>query len=184
METSGTSPAILATMGTVKPRRPLDVLELLKQQHDLVDELIAKLEAGTLDSAGRLATFRQLADNLAAHASMEEQLFYPSVLAKQTKDQLLESTEEHLAIKRVLADMLQGDIASDRFKARLAVLKEEVRHHARQEEEQKLFPKLRELFSAEELDALGAECLALFEQLLILEPRTQVSRQTREAAKL
>ena len=135
-------------MGTAKPRSKTDVLEILTMQHDVVDKLIGKLEDGKLDSADKLATFRELADNLAAHAAMEEQLFYPTVRAKQTEDQLLEATEEHLAIKRVLADMLAGDVESERFEAQLSVLEEEVTHHAREEEEGKLFPKVRKLLSS------------------------------------
>jgi hypothetical protein len=179
----GTQGARSLRMGTAKIRRQADVLELLTQQHDLVDELISKLE-GKLEGADKLATFRELSDNLAAHAAIEEQLFYPAVIAKQTKEILLESTEEHLAIKRVLADMLQLDVESERFDAKLSVLKEQVEHHAREEEEQELFPKVRKLFEADELEVLGAECLSLFEQLMANAPRNQVPRETREAAKL
>ncbi len=170
-------------MGTAKQRQA-NVLELITSQHDLVDELIAKLEKGNLDGAGKLAVFQQLADNLAAHAAMEEQLFYPAVREKQTEEILLESAEEHLAIKRVLTDMLALDVESDRFDAALSVLKEEVTHHAREEEEGELFPKVRKLFSGDELDALAGECLALFEQLMATEPRNQVPRQTSKPARI
>ena len=45
-------------------------------------------------------------------------------------------------------------------------LKENVRHHAHDEEEDKLFPKVRRMFSADELAALGNEMLAMFEELM------------------
>ena len=171
-------------MGTAKTRRQADILQILTEQHDTVDELIAKLEAETIDAADKLVTFRLLADNLAAHAAMEEQLFYPAVRAKQTEEILLEATEEHLAIKRVLADLLDTDVESERFAARLSVLKEEVEHHAREEEEGDLFPKVRKLMSADELEALGGECLALFEKLMATEPRKQVPLQTDKPAEV
>jgi hemerythrin superfamily protein len=171
-------------MGTAKSRSKTDVIDILTAQHDVVDQLIGKLENGKLDAAGKLATFRELADKLGAHAAMEEKLFYPAVLATQTADELLEAMEEHLSIKRALADMLQGDIESHRFDVQLSVLKEEVTHHAREEEEGNLFPKVRKLFSADEREALGAECLALFEKLVTTEPRNQVRSQTRAPAKL
>jgi hemerythrin superfamily protein len=171
-------------MTSTRPRRQADVLELLTEQHRQVDDLIEKLQADDLDAAAKLATFRTLADCIAAHTAMEEQLFYPMVRANQTEDQLLESTEEHLAIKRVLADMLGEDIAAARFAAKLSVLKEELSHHAHVEEERKLFPKVRKLLSADEREALGAECLSLFEQLMAAEPRNWVPEQTREAARL
>ena len=103
--------------------------------------------------------------------------------AKQTQEILLESTEEHLAIKRVLADLLETRLDDDRFDAKLSVLKEEVDHHAREEEEDILFPKVRKMFSAEELDALGAEMLALFQSLMAKEPRKDVPAQTGRAAR-
>ena len=172
-------------MGTVKPRRQADILELLTQQHDKVDELMTRLEEDdALEGEAKLRVFRELADNLAAHAAMEEQLFYPAVRAKQTEEILLESTEEHLAMKRVLADLLETDVDEDRFDARLKVLKEEVTHHAREEEEGKLFPMLRKLMSEQELVVLGAECLSLFERLMASEPRTLVPKQIDKPAAL
>jgi len=172
-------------MGTAKKivHQP-DALELLTEQHDKVDALIAQLEDDELESETKAMVFRELADNLAAHAAMEERLFYPAVRAKQTQEILLESTEEHLAIKRVLADLLETRLDDERFDAKLAVLKEEVEHHAREEEEDILFPKVRRLFDREELLALGGECLALFQALMAKEPRKTVPAQTTKPARI
>jgi len=164
-------------------RDTIDALELLTSQHDEVDELIGKIEDSDSIS-DKEALFRELADKLAAHATTEEQLFYPTVMGEDTCGNLLEATEEHLAIKRVLADMLDMEVDDDRFDAKLAVLKEEVRHHARDEEEGKLFPIVREMFSADELAGLGNECMALFEELLQHEPRMNVSDEIAAAAPL
>jgi hemerythrin superfamily protein len=164
-------------------KETINALELLTQQHDEVDELISHIEDSE-DAAEKQQLFEDLADKLAAHATIEEKLFYPSVMTDDTEDQLLEATEEHLAIKRVLADMLAMEVTDDRFDAKLVVLKEEVRHHARDEEEGKLFPKLRKMFSQDELAGLGNELLAMFEELLEEAPRNEVPMQTREAAPL
>lgn len=161
----------------------IDALELLTQQHDEVDELISEIEDSD-DGEEKLELFHELADKLAAHAAIEEKLFYPSVMTDDTESQLLEATEEHLAMKRVLADMLAMEPTDDRFDAKLSVLKEEVRHHARDEEEGKLFPKLRKMFSKDELAGMGNELMAMFEELMEEEPRNEVPSQTREAAPL
>jgi hypothetical protein len=126
---------------------------------------MSQLEAGTGD---RDALFRELADKLAAHATVEEKIFYPAVMQKQTSEMLHEAVEEHLAIKRVLADMLEldPDEDEDEFDAKLAVLKEAVEHHAHEEEEAKLFPQLRTSMSADDRAAIGNEVLAMFEQLM------------------
>jgi hypothetical protein len=77
------------------------------------------------------------------------------------------------------------DVEDERFDAKLTVLKEQVRHHARDEEEGELFAKVRREFSADELAAIGNECMALFEQLIERgEPRMNVPRETRQAAQL
>lgn len=145
--------------------------------------LIGQIEDSD-DSEEKEELFRELADKLAAHSTMEEKLFYPSVMTEKTRENLLEATEEHLAVKRVLADMLEMDPDDDRFDAKLSVLKENVRHHARDEEEGKLFPMLRKMLSAEERAGLGNDCLAFFEQLLEREPRMNVPAETAEAAPL
>jgi hemerythrin superfamily protein len=165
-------------------KETIDALELLTMQHDEVEMLFGQIEDSD-DSNEKTALFNELADKLAAHATIEEKIFYPSVMGEETEDLLLESTEEHLSVKRVLADMLAMDVEDERFDAKLSVLKEQVRHHARDEEEGELFAKVRQAFSKDELAALGNECIAMFEQLIERgEPRMNVPRETREAAHL
>lgn len=156
--------------------KSFDAIELLKSQHDEVDALIGKIEKAHGDQKATL--FAELADNLAAHAKIEETIFYPAAMARQTEELLLESTEEHLSIKRALADMLITDVADPRFDALLTVLKEQVRHHARDEEEKELFPKVRKLMSADELAALGGELLAQFDTLIKTNPSRGVPEET------
>ena len=163
-------------MGTVQPRKKsVDALELIIQQHDQVDALFEAIENEALIERKQFL-FDELADNIAAHAAMEEKLFYPTVRAEQTQEILLDT--EHAGIKRVLSELLKTDVDDERFDTGLAVLKEEIEHHAREEEEQILFPKLRRLMSAEQLTALGSEMLALFERLMGARPRMQVPQRT------
>jgi hemerythrin superfamily protein len=170
-------------MGTVRTNRTpaIDVLELLTSQHREVDALLEQLEQRKGDLR---AAFTELADKLAAHAAVEERIFYPQSMSPETSDLLHESVEEHLAIKRVLADLLTMELSSDEFAAKLSVLKETVSHHAHEEEEQKLFPKLRTQFDADQRAAIGNEVLALFEQLLPKHPAQNVPDETAEAAPL
>jgi iron-sulfur cluster repair protein YtfE (RIC family) len=168
-----------SAMATKSPQI-LNALDLLTEQHQQVDRLFAQLEAGQGDGA----TFLQLADALAAHATIEEKIFYPRVMAEQTSELLHESVEEHLAIKRVLADMLTMDLESKEFEAKLSVLKEEVSHHAHEEEEAKLFPILRKSMTADELAGIGNDLLAMFEELMKSSPRLQVPKETRDSAPL
>ena len=177
--------ALASAMGTAKQRpSQFSALDLLTEQHATVDNLIKRLESDGTSTEAKRAAFIELADSLAAHATIEEKIFYPAVLMKKTEDMLLEATEEHLQIKRMLADMLELDVETDRFEAKLSVLKEELTHHAHEEEEGKLFPKLRKMMSSEELQALGGEMLAMFEKLMTQEPRKNVPKETRKPAAL
>ncbi|MEO8703222.1 MAG: hemerythrin domain-containing protein [Kofleriaceae bacterium] len=158
-----------------------DVLELLEMQHKEVDTLFENLESG---DGNRRDTFQRLANLLAAHATVEEKVFYPAVMAKVTKDLLHESVEEHLAIKRVLADMLDRNLDDASFKAKLSVLKEQVSHHAHKEEEKKLFPEVKSMMSHDERAALGGEVLSMFEELMASNPSRNLPNETAVAAKL
>lgn len=160
-----------------------DALELLMSQHEEVEALIEEIESAE-DPEMKAELFRMLADSLAAHAMIEEKMFYPSVMHESTRELLVESTEEHLSVKRLIADMMALDPADEHFVAKLTVLKEQVRHHAHDEEEDLLFPKVRELLDEEQLAALGNELLAKYEELMPLEPRRNVPEETREAAPL
>ncbi len=159
---------------------PTNALDLLTSQHTEVDGLIGRIERA--EGAHKLELFRELADNLAAHCAIEEKLFYPAVKAKQTAGQLHEAVEEHLEVKRLLADMLELDVDDDAFEAKLTVMKENLSHHAHEEEEQKLFPKVRRMLSPEQLSALGGEMLSMFEELLVTGPRNHIPRETDQAA--
>ena len=158
----------------------MDALQLLKEQHTEVDDLLSKLENARSQDR-RQALFEEMADKLAAHATIEEKIFYPAVKSKKTEELVLESVEEHLSIKRVLADMLELDVEDEQFDAKLAVLKEQVDHHAHEEEEKELFPEVRKLLSKDELEGLGGEMAAMFEELMGGSPRKNVPSETSEA---
>jgi hypothetical protein len=167
----------------------LNALDFLTEQHTEIDRLFERLEeddddGGDRDDGDRKAAFAELADRLAAHSTIEEKLFYPRLISEQTSELLHQAVEEHLAVKRVLADMVTMDLDADEFKAKLAVLKEEVSHHAHEEEEAKLFPILRKLMDPDELAGLGNELVVMFEQLIASEPRFEVPKEIAEAAPL
>jgi hemerythrin superfamily protein len=161
----------------------MNAIELLESQHREVEDLFSQIEKAK-DPGKKEQLFTTLADNLAVHATIEEHRFYPAVKAKRTEDILLEALEEHLAIKRVLSDLLDVEIEDETFDAKLAVLKETVEHHV-EEEEGDLFPKVRKILSSDELEAIGQEMSA--EQAELEEkgnPREAVPGQIDKAAPL
>ncbi|MFT3695957.1 MAG: FAD-dependent oxidoreductase [Kofleriaceae bacterium] len=139
-----------------------DVIDVLTAQHKQLDALFKKLE----DAEAPDPTFTQLANLLVAHAAVEEKIFYPGVMTKETNDLLYESVEEHLVAKRLIADLVGGGLDGDTFKAKMSVLKEAISHHAHEEEEKKLFPKVRSMFDKEQREEMGQKLLALFEETM------------------
>jgi hemerythrin superfamily protein len=139
----------------------MDAIKLLETQHRKVEDLFAQIEEAT-EADEKEAIFGEIADNLAAHATIEEQIFYPAVYKGDARELLDEAVEEHLAIKRILADLLDMDGDDDQFDAKIKVCKEQVEHHVK-EEEGELFKKVRKQLDKEELERLGARMEKLFE---------------------
>lgn len=161
----------------------MDAIELLIAQHrSLESQLEDALAAGAGgSSASKLA---DLGDLLSVHMASEEQVFYPAVKAGRTVDVLLESLEEHLSLKRLLADLLELPAGGETYEPKLKVLAEQSEHHHKEEEEH-LFPEVRKLLDADRLKSLGDEMLALQKRLRRDgEPREAVAQQTGEAAPL
>ncbi len=133
-------------------------IELLEEQHREVEQLFTELEEEE-STEEKQALFEELADKLAVHAAIEERHFYPQAKDDKTEDLLLESVEEHLAVKRVIADLMETSPEDPSFDAKVKVLKEQVEHHVKEEEEE-LFPKVEKLLSEDQLIALAQEMTA------------------------
>ena len=70
---------------------------------------------------------------------------------------VLESLEEHKQVKTVLREMSRLSPGGERFKPKFKVLKDDVELHAEEEEEGKMFPKIRKLIDSAELVQLGEQ---------------------------
>jgi len=135
----------------------MDALELLKQDHQKVKELLEEAEA-TEDGKEQKEIFKQIKKELETHARIEETVFYPAMEKhEELKDIVLESYEEHKQIKTLLREMEDLVSDSEKFEPKLQVLMENVEHHAEEEEEGKLFPKIRDLLDDAALEQLGQE---------------------------
>jgi hemerythrin superfamily protein len=133
---------------------------LLESQHRKVEALFKKLEAGRSDPAEVL---EELANSLAAHMAIEQDIFYPMV--KQIDDELVnESFEEHALAEVALKRLLLTDPEDESFDARVTALKELIEHHVKEEEEE-LFPEVEEKIDEEELSSVGKAMKARFDEV-------------------
>jgi hemerythrin superfamily protein len=135
----------------------MDALELLKEDHQKVKELFEEAE-GTEDEKEKRKLFDEIQTELETHARIEETVFYPAMEKREElKDMVLESIEEHKQVKTLLREIDNLKSDSEKFEPKLKVLMENVEHHAEEEEEGKMFPKVRQLFSQQDLESLGQE---------------------------
>jgi len=122
------------------PRRATDPL---KADHRALAHLFkdfAKLDEWSIEQ--KIEMFRTLADRLAVHAAIEEQLFYPALernVPGEDRPAILEAREEHKIVKTLLEELAELGPEEEAFNAKMKVLGERVNHHAK-EEERELFP--------------------------------------------
>jgi len=161
----------------------MDAVDLLVEQHRLLEAQFESLVAAVGEEARR-ASLAEVGDHLGVHVASEEEVFYPAVRAQRTEDDLLESLEEHLSLKRLLADLLTLHPADETFQPKCKVLREQSVHHHKEEEEH-LFPRVRDMLDAQERERLGREMLELQQRMRREgEAREVIAEQTDEAAKL
>ena len=161
----------------------MDAVDLLVEQHRLLEAQLESLVTAVGEEARR-ASLAEVGDHLGVHLASEEEVFYPAVRAQRTEDDLLESLEEHLSLKRLLADLLTLHPADETFQPKCKVLREQSVHHHKEEEEH-LFPRVRDMLDAQERERLGREMLELQQRMRREgEAREVIAEQTDEAAKL
>jgi hypothetical protein len=144
------------------PRKPLEgeampnAIELLESDHEKVKKL---LEQGddTTERAVKTRTelFAEIKKEMEVHEAIEEEIFYPALKEHpKAKDIVLEGYEEHHVVDQIIAELAETSVEDERWAAKFAVMKENVEHHI-EEEEDDMFAKARDVFTKEELEALG-----------------------------
>ncbi|WP_437754984.1 hemerythrin domain-containing protein [Sorangium sp. So ce1389] len=137
--------------------------DLLKEQHQEVDELFERISQAGDNEIGALRD--ELVANLVGHAAIEEEIFYPETREALGASPLIPTSyEEHSLVHIMLQKLLSAEPGDESFHARLGVLKELVQHHV-QEEEQELFPQVESAMGAERLEQLGDRLESRFDQV-------------------
>ena len=145
-----------------------DALQLLKAEHRDVRtmfRLYDKLAEAGGKGDERMLLASQICVALALHMQVEEEILYPAarrVLASR-EDIVDAAYVEHACAKSLVAQVKTMTSDQPLFDARVKVLGEYVAHHIR-EEENELFPKLRE--AALDLEAMGERIVARKRQLM------------------
>ena len=103
-------------------------------------ERLAKADAPDKQKQ-ELATM--ICTELSAHATAEEEIFYPAARAAIDKVELVDEADiEHASAKDLIAQIEGSSPSDDHYDAKVKVLGEYIDHHV-QEEEEEMFPKVR-----------------------------------------
>ncbi len=158
----------------------MDVLTLLKEDHDRVKRLLE--EGDTTTERGektRTEIFARLKTMLTAHEAMEEEVLYPALKAHPKAEELtLEAYEEHHVVDLILEELEMTPVSDEQWGAKFTVAKENIEHHI-EEEEGEMFKMIRQAFSTDEREAMGvqmAEIQALAKQVVGEETQNEMAQ--------
>src|SRR3954466_15206716 len=141
----------------------MNVIKLLKEDHKKVKKMLDEL-AETSESAKREELFAHIQHALRLHELVEEEIVYPTFREQsKLKDIVLEGYEEHHVVDLIMDEIAEESVTDETWAAKLKVMKENVEHHV-EEEEEKMFPQARKLFSEEDLEELGSRVAARKQQ--------------------
>lgn len=163
-----TSTAARAPTKKTKKSEDDNAITLLTKDHREVKELFAayqELADNDASGAERQDVANQICDALTAHATVEEEIFYPSLreVAENLSDELDEAEVEHSSVKDLIAQIQAMDPEDELYDAKVKVLGEYVDHHV-QEEEGEIFPKAKK--TNLDFEQLGAQLEARKEELM------------------
>lgn len=134
----------------------MDALEFLKEDHQKVKRLFKQI-AETVDPSKRQELFDQIDTELEIHAHIEETVFYPALENyDQLIDMVAEARDEHQTVKALLEELEELGVESGKFVEELTVLMESVEHHV-EEEEDEMFPAVRDILDAPTLEDLAKQ---------------------------
>jgi hemerythrin-like domain-containing protein len=134
-----------------------DPVAMLKQDHKDVAAMLKTL-ADSRPGARRRSTVEKLTASLALHMEFEERSIYPLVAEEVDEESAEEATIEHELAREGLAEVNRL-VDEPGFGAAVAMLTAGIRHHVK-EEEQEMFPALKQQLDRETLRNLGDELAA------------------------
>lgn len=119
----------------------MDILEHLTKEHREVEQILDRLSE-TDPGGERNRLVEQLRNSLETHMAVEERFLYPVVTEEIGTDETEEANNEHDLARAGLAEL--SDLVDEGgFAAAVEMLQAGIAHHV-EDEEEKLFPELRE----------------------------------------
>ncbi|WP_119420660.1 hemerythrin domain-containing protein [Desertibaculum subflavum] len=111
-----------------------DAIALLKADHREVMDLFDKFEKAK-GGDRKAALAEKICQELMIHTMIEEEIFYPSLRGQAEDDMLDEAHVEHDGAKVLISEILAGGPDDPFYEAKVTVLREEIKHHVKEEEQ-------------------------------------------------
>ncbi|MEE1938895.1 hemerythrin domain-containing protein [Streptomyces sp. TRM 70361] len=133
-----------------------DIIQELTTDHREVEELFGKIEALPMGDERRKEYADEAVIELVRHSIAEEQYLYPAVREfLPDGDEIADKElEDHAGAERTMKELEGRDADDPEFDRLIGELMQEIREHIRDEEDN-LFPRLRQAATGEQLDKLG-----------------------------
>ena len=140
----------------------MNAIDLLEEDHRKVKKMLAEGEQTTERAeVTRSDLYATLRRDMEAHERIEEEIFYPALKRHpKAKDIVLEGFEEHHVVDEIMGELGETEVTDETWAAKFKVMKESIEHHI-EEDEGEMFPKARQVFDEDELEALGNRMLEL-----------------------
>lgn len=130
-------------------------VELIRQHRTLLSLLDRMEEIPASAAARRAFFFLAFKRTIAKHALAEEDVAYPVLYTDAGRPEAAEKLyREHADVKIHLFALQQNLTGEEGWKTHVRALRDEITEHARQEEDE-IFPRLRELGQAQQSSALS-----------------------------
>ena len=153
-KTAAKTPATKSVGKALGAPKPQEATAMLRADHKVVSALFEQYEKAR-STAKKQGLVEKICSELTAHATIEEEIFYPAVKAALKDHELVpEATVEHATLKDLVRQIRGQTPDGEMYDAKVKVLSEYVKHHVK-EEQNEMFPKAK----ATRLDmmALGAQ---------------------------
>jgi iron-sulfur cluster repair protein YtfE (RIC family) len=155
----------------------MDPTKLLEADHRKVEELFEKIASA--DEDRRPPLIEDLVTSLRAHMQVEEVALYPAMDPVTGSEPVQEGVTEHELARKNMQAMVELAPGQPGFEGALETLKAAVSHHV-DDEEQEVFPKLREE-GREILDSVQKRVMQLRSELgLPADPSAIADASTKE----
>ncbi|BCA96003.1 hemerythrin [Legionella antarctica] len=134
----------------------MNAIDFLIKEHNDVRHALAKIEENSLHDETKRQMFQSLCQDLIRHETMEHVVWYPHF----KNDQRLNPTVRHLLSEEKTAEEIIKQFehidAQQEWDRKFSKLKNEVEHHA-DEEEEKLFPEVKKILTEDDLEKIGLD---------------------------